>query len=146
MIQRFLNRVRSDDRGDGDVAALLFLAPLAFGVVLLFVFVGRQGAAAESVTHASQVAARSASLERSPVAAQAAAASAAESTLSAAGTACAGGPEVVVAADAWEPGGSIEVTVTCRVETDDLAAIAAPSRSLSATSRAIIDTYRSFDS
>jgi Flp pilus assembly protein TadG len=145
MIRRLAARLRRDERGDGDVAALMFLAPAAFGVVLLFVFVGRQGASVESVTHASQVAARSASLERSQQAAQAAGTSSATATLSAAGTACDGGPTVSVTADAWAPGETIEVTVTCRVATDDLGAIHAPGRSFTAMSRALIDTYRGFE-
>jgi len=146
VIGRWLQRIRSDERGDGDVAALMFLAPLAFGVILLFVFVGRQGASNQSVNHASQVAARSASLERDQASAQAAGADAAAATLDAAGTACVGGPSVSVTADSWTPGGVIEVTVMCSVSTGDLGAIAAPSRSFSSTSRAVIDTYRSFDS
>jgi len=146
MIRRFIQRCRRDERGDGDVAALMFLAPAAFGVVLLFVFVGRQGASVESVTHASQVAARSASLERSQAAAEAAGTATAVATLSAAGTACVGGPEVSVSATVWAPGETIEVTVTCAVATGDLGAISAPSRSFTATSRAVIDTYRSFES
>lgn len=145
MIGRCLQRVRRDDRGDGDVVALMFLAPLAFGVVLLFVFVGRQGEANQSVNHASQVAARAASLERDPGAAQAAGVDAAAATLVAAGTACVGGPSVSVTADRWTPGGVIEVTVVCSISTSDLGPIAAPSRSFSSTSRAVIDTYRSFD-
>lgn len=146
MIARWLQRIRRDERGDGDVVALMFLAPLAFGVVLLFVFVGRQGAANQSVTHASQVAARSASLERDEASAEAAGADAAAATLVAAGTACIGGPSVSVTADSWTPGGVIEVTVVCSISTGDLGAIGAPSRSFSSTSRAVIDTYRSFDS
>lgn len=146
MIRRLFQRLRSDERGDGDVAALMFLAPLAFGVVLLFVFVGRQGASVESVTHASQVAARSASLERSRGAAEVAGASAANATLAAAGTACVGGPNVSVTAERWESGQTIEVTVTCRIATEDLGPIGAPTSSFSATSRAVIDKYRTFES
>lgn len=146
MIRRLIRRCRRDERGDGDVAALMFLAPAAFGVVLLFVFIGRQGASVESVRHASQVAARSASLERSQFAADVAGTASAAATLSAAGTACVGGPEVSITASAWAPGETIEVTVTCAVATGDLLAIGAPSRSFSATSRSVIDTYRSFES
>ena len=69
---------------------------------------------------------------------------AASSTLSAAGTACADGPAVVVSADRWAAGGIVTVTVTCTVERDDLDAIAAPARTLSARSTAVIDTYRGF--
>ena len=40
-----------DERGSTDVVSMLFIVPLAFGVVMLFVFLGRQGSAAEGVTH-----------------------------------------------------------------------------------------------
>ena len=52
-----MRRLWSDERGDGDVAAMIIIVPLIMGVVLLFVFLGRQGAAAEGVTHAAHVAA-----------------------------------------------------------------------------------------
>jgi len=134
-----------DDRGDGDVLAMMFIVPVVFGVVLLFVFLGRQGAAAEGVTHAAHVAAVAAARERDAGAASSAATTAATSTLAQAGTACAGGPDVAVTADRWAPGGVVMVTVVCAVERDDLDAIAAPPRALRATSRAVIDVYRAFD-
>jgi Flp pilus assembly protein TadG len=137
-------RFWADERGSGDVAAMMFIVPLIFGVVLLFVFLGRQGAAVEGVTHASHVAAVAAAQQRDPGAAQGAAAQAASSTLSAAGTACVGGPAVAVSADRWEPGGTVTVTVTCAVQRGDLDAIAAPARTFRARSTAVIDTFRGF--
>lgn len=134
-----------DDRGDGDTAALMFLAPLAIGVALLFVLVGRQGASLEAVTHAAHVGARSASLERSTADAEMAGRTAVENTLRSAGTACEGGPDVSIRSSTWQAGGTVEVTVRCQVTTFDLKAIGAPSRSYEATSRAVIDTYRSFE-
>ena len=146
MTAELLRRVRADDRGDGDVVALMFLAPLAMGVVMLLIFVGRQASSLEAVTHAAQVAARSASLQRDIGSASAAARGAAESTLLAAGTACEGGPLVSVTSLHWAPGEPIEVTVTCQVTSVDLEAIAAPTRSFTSTGRAVIDSYRSFGS
>ena len=58
-------RIASDRRGNGDVAAMIVVVPLALGLVLLFVCFGRQGVAAEGVTHAAAVAARAASQQRS---------------------------------------------------------------------------------
>jgi hypothetical protein len=133
-----------DERGSTDVVSMLFIIPLAFGVVMLFVFLGRQGSSAEGVTHASHVAAVAAARQRSADAAQSAAVQAATSTLSAAGTACSGGPDVAVSADRWAPGGVVTVTVTCSVATGDLDAIGAPARTLHGSSRAVIDTYRGF--
>ncbi len=137
-----MRRMRSDTRGDSDVAAMIVVVPLVLGLVLLFAMFGRQGVAAEGVTHAAAVAARAASLERSAGAARAAAASAAASTLAAAGTACAGGPSVAVSASAWEPGGVVAVTVTCAIS--GIGDIGAVSRSVSGSARATIDEYREF--
>ena len=115
-----MNRLIDDERGGADVAGMIVIVPLIFGVVLLFVFLGRQGAAAQGATHAAHVAAVAASHQRDPAAAQTAAEQAATSTLAAAGTACAGGPDVSVTADRWEPGGTVTVDVACTVERGDL--------------------------
>lgn len=139
-----MNRWR-DDRGATDVAAMLVIVPLIFGVVTLLVFVGREGRSVTGITHAAQVAARAASLERSAGAAQSSAAQVAASTLAADGTACAGGPSVSVGADRWAPGGVVTVRVTCAVSTGDLGGINPPSRSHTAEGRAVIDTYRGWD-
>jgi hypothetical protein len=140
-----MKRLRSDQRGSGDVAAMLFVVPAVFGVVLLFVFLGRQGAAAEGVTHAAHVAAVAASHQRDPIGAELAARNAATSTLSAADTACTGGPEIAVSADRWAPGGVVTVTVRCTVDRTDLGVLDAPARILEGTSRAVFDQYRGFN-
>lgn len=129
----------ADDRGGSDVAALIVTVPLAFAAVLLFVFVGRQGRGAEAVTHAAAVAARAASMERSAGAGAGAAQRAAATTLSAAGTSCAGGPAVSIDTDGWTPGAVIVVTVTCAVT--GVAAIGASGRTLSGSARSTIDTF-----
>lgn len=140
-----LRRARSlrDDRGDGDVAAIIAIVPLAFGAVLLFMMFGRQGVAAEGVTQAAAAAARAASVERSAGAAQGAAQAAAASTLSAAGTSCTGGPSVSVSATSWEAGGVVNVTVTCHVS--GIASIGASDRTVSGSARSTIDAYRGYD-
>jgi Flp pilus assembly protein TadG len=119
-----MKRFVSDERGGAEVAGMIFLVPLVFGVVLLFVFLGRQGAAAEGATHAAHVAAVAAAHQRDPASATTAAHQAAASTLAAAGTACAGGPSVSVTADRWAPGGVVTVDVSCDVATGDLGALA----------------------
>ncbi|CAN5761105.1 hypothetical protein BH24ACT5_BH24ACT5_05170 [soil metagenome] len=141
-MRRFLARLRSDRRGDSDVAAIIVIVPLGLAVVLLFVAFGRQGVAAEGVTHAAAVAARAASMERSAGEAQAAAATAASATLSAAGTSCAGGPSVAVSSSNWAPGGVVSVTVTCAVS--GVAAIGSSSRTMSGSATATIDRFRSY--
>ena len=142
-VLRHLERARNDERGASDVAALVVVVPLILGVVLMFVYFGRQGSAAQGVTHAAAVAARAASIERSPGAARSAASAAADSTLSAAGQSCAGGASVSVAASSWEPGGVVIVTVTCVA--GGIADIGASARTLSGTARATIDYFRGYD-
>jgi Flp pilus assembly protein TadG len=132
-------RLGGDRRGTADVAALIVIVPLAFGVVLLFIYAGRQGTAREEVTHAAAVAARAASMERDAGSAQAAAAAAAGRTLVGSGTACAGGPSVAVSASEWAAGGVVTVSVTCRAQ--GVVEIGAPARTLSASARATIDNF-----
>ena len=132
-------RMRGDQRGATDVAALVVIVPLAFGAVLWFFYAGRQGTSREGVTHAAAVAARAASMERDAGSAQAAAAAAAAQTLAAAGTACAGGPSVAVSASEWTAGGVVAVSVTCQAQ--GVAQLGAPSRTLSASARATIDNF-----
>lgn len=141
-LRRLLSRWRRDDRGDGDVAAMIVVVPLAFGLVLMFVLLGRQGVAAEGVTHAAAVAARAASMERNAGDAQAAAAAAASSTLSQAGTSCAGGPAVAVSASTWDAGGVVSVTITCQIQ--GIGSIGASNKTVSGSARATIDAYRSY--
>ena len=124
---------------------MMVIVPVAFGVLLLFFYLARQGVAAEGVTHASHVAAVAAAQQRDAGAAQAAAREVAASTLAASGTACPGGPTVSVSADRWAPGGVVTVTVSCSVDTGDLGAIDAPPRTLRGSSRAVIDTYRGYE-
>jgi Flp pilus assembly protein TadG len=142
VIASLLRRSREDRRGSGDVAAMVVVVPLGLAAVLLFVFFGRQGVAAEEVTHAAAVAARAASLERSAGEAQAAAQAVAAATLAEAGTSCAGGPDVAVAASRWAPGGVVNVTVTCQIT--GIADIGAPSRTVSSSARATIDFHRGY--
>lgn len=134
-----------DEHGSADVAAMMFIIPMIMGVVLLFVYIGRQSDSNQGVTHAAQVAARAASLQRDASSAIDAAHAAAASTLSAAGTACAGGPAVQVSTDQWAPGGVITVTVACTVEVGDLGAIGVSAHTFTGTSRSVIDEHRAYE-
>lgn len=142
MTSRWWRRIAADRRGDGDVAAIIVVVPLALALVLVWVWFGRQGVAAEGVTHAAAVAARAASLQRSAGEAAGAAHAAAAATLDEEGTACAGGPAVAVAASQWGPGGVVTVTVTCQIA--GIGDIGAAARSVSSTSHSTIDFHRSF--
>jgi len=140
---RWWRQVVADRRGSGDVAAMVVVVPLALGLVLVWAWFGRQGVAAEGVTHAAAVAARAASQQRSAGEASGAAQAAATSTLAEEGTACAGGPAVAVSASQWAPGGVVTVTVTCEIA--GIADIGAASRSVSSTAHSTIDFHRGFD-
>ena len=128
-----------DESGNGDVAALVVVVPLAFALVLVFVMFGRQGVAGEGVTHAAAVAARAASMERSASSAQGAALAAASATLAAAGTSCGDGPAVAVSVSSWQPGEVVEVTVTCRVA--GIGSIGASDRTIASSARSTIDHF-----
>lgn len=140
-----LTPLASDERGESSVAALILLVPVALGTVLLFSFWGRQSETSLVVTHAAETGARTAALARNPATANAAAVRAVTVSLSAAGTACTDGPNVTVTADEWKPGGIVTVTVSCAVGRSDLAAISAPARTISATSKAVVDAYRGYN-
>ena len=85
---------------------MIVVVPLALGLVLVFVLFGRQGVAAEGVTHAAAVAARAASQQRDAGAAQAAAAGGGgRRRWRRRARRCAGGPAVAVSASSWEPAG-----------------------------------------
>ena len=100
---RTIRRVCRDEDGGSDVAALVVVVPLILGVVLMFMYFGRQGSAAQGVTHAAAVAARAASMERNAGAARSAAPAAANSTLSAAGQSCSGGAQCASGRAAGSP-------------------------------------------
>ena len=124
---------------------MMFLVPLIFGVVLLFVFLGRQGAAAQGATHAAHVAAVAAShatrrrpAPRRPLTrprrrrcrrpARPAPAARRDGHAPTAGNPA-----------AWSPS-------PCRARSNasDLGAIDAPARTLRGSSRAVLDEYRGF--
>jgi hypothetical protein len=140
-----LTRLAGDERGDTSVAALILLVPVALGTVMLFSFWGRQSETSLAVTHAAETGARAASSARDPGAATEAAHRAVTVSLSAAGAVCAGGPAVTVGADVWKPGGVVTVTVGCLVGRADVAAIAAPARTITGVSKAVIDAYRGYN-
>ena len=140
-----LRWLAGDERGESSVAALILLVPVALGTVLLFAFWGRQSETSLSVTHAAETGARAAALARDPIAASESAHRAVTVSLSAAGAACAGGPDVTVTADDWKPGGVVTVTVGCAVGRSDVTAIGAPARTITGVSKASIDAYRGYN-
>jgi Flp pilus assembly protein TadG len=125
------------------VAAEVAIAVPVLVAVLLFVgvLVVRGVDARLRLNDAAHEAARAASLTRTPAAATLAARQTATANLSAAGIDC-GDLTVAVDTGDFQPGGV--VTVSCRLELSDAAALLAigDQRTLSSTASSPIDTYR----
>ncbi|MGJ7442990.1 TadE/TadG family type IV pilus assembly protein [Aquipuribacter sp. MA13-6] len=135
-------RGRSDE-GFGAVE-LVLLVPAIVLAVLLVVAVGRVEQARLQVTGAARDAARAASLTRSIPAAQVAAQTAADVALSAESVTCAGGPAISVDGSRFEPGGAVDVTVTCTTRLGDVGFPSLPAtKTLTATAASPLEQYRS---
>jgi Flp pilus assembly protein TadG len=129
------------DRGEGQVLGLVLIAPVALGIALLVLWVGRTTDAEAQVQAASAAAAQAAARQRTPAAGVAAAQRVAAASLADAST-CAGGPTVTLSAPAWRPGSAITVSVRCHPDRADLGGLAPRARELAATAAATIDPYR----
>ena len=139
---------RSGDRGFGDggfgAVELVLLVPAIVLALLLVVAVGRVEQARLQVTGAARDAARAASLTRSATAAQDAAQTSATVALSAESVTCTGGPIVSLDVTHFEPGGLVEVTVTCAARLGDLGFPSLPTtKTLTATAASPLEQYRS---
>lgn len=135
-------RGRSDE-GFGAVE-LVLLVPAIVLALLLVVAVGRVEQARLQVTGAARDAARAASLTRSVPAAQVAAQTSAEVALSAESVSCAGGPTISLDGTQFEPGGVVDVTVTCTARLGDLGFPSLPTtKTLTATAASPLEQYRS---
>ncbi|GAA1291672.1 TadE/TadG family type IV pilus assembly protein [Saccharothrix xinjiangensis] len=130
---------------DGSVAAEVTIA--APFLVMLLVFVGvviHRGVDTRiRIDDAAHQAARAASIERTPVAAIAAAQATAAGALSQAGVTCAS-LSVNTATGGLRPGGTVSVTVSCAVDFGDALILGVPGgKTLSATSIEPVDLWRS---
>lgn len=132
-------------RDDGTATTEITLAaPL---LVMLLVVVGvviHRGVDARiRIDDAAHQAARAASLQRSPIAAAAAARATLLNTLAAAGVAC-GHHEIATSTGSLRPGGTVSVTVTCDVDIGDalIPGLTATQR-VSATAHEPVDQWRS---
>jgi Flp pilus assembly protein TadG len=137
------------NRGRGSAAIeMAILMPVFVALFTTVVVIGRTANATSAVEAAAYNAARTASLTRDAVTAEAEARAAVNQTLASQGVACVGGPEVIV-----DPSGfgvalgqpaSVTVTVTCRVTYADVDLLAVPDDlPVSATFVSPIDQYRS---
>ncbi|MCP3859947.1 MAG: pilus assembly protein, partial [Phycisphaeraceae bacterium] len=90
----------------------IVMAAILLGFVALAIYGGRVVQAESDVRSAAHEAARAASLEGSPEAADASARTVAVANLTRSGVACGPSPEVVVDVSQFGPGGQVSVTIT----------------------------------
>ena len=132
---------RRTDRGSMSVE-LVVLTPVLVGCILAIAAGARFVEAADQVDAAAAVAARAASLEGNAASAGAAGRSAAQRSLAERGRSCV---HLTVDVDpgAFEAGGVVRVTVTCRADLSDLTGFGLPgSRSFTATSVVPLEAHR----
>jgi Flp pilus assembly protein TadG len=134
-------RLRRDESG-AVATELVLLTPLLILMLLFVVALGRLAGARLDVDGAAAQAARAASIARDPATATAMAQQTATAALGSDGVTC-GHLSVNTDTSQFEPGGSVEVTVTCTVGLSDLTGLRLPaSEAVSSTASSVIDTYR----
>jgi hypothetical protein len=130
-----------DDRGSGEVVAVILIAPVVVAFVVLVFFLGRQVDSRAAVRTAAEAAAQAGARQRDPASAAAAARSTVTDMLTDPST-CEGGPDIAVDLTDFRPGGSVRVSVTCQINNGDLTALAPPERRYTGLATAVVDTYR----
>lgn len=132
------------ERGAVATEFAIVMAVVLLSFVALAIYGGRVVQAENDVQSAAHDAARAASRERNPAAADAAARAVAAQNLADSGVACAGGNTVAVDLTRFAPGGEVTVTITCRADFSDVGTLGvAPSQSFTASATEVIDVYRS---
>lgn len=132
------------DRGSASLE-LVLLTPVLLALLLLVVTAGRYGAARADVDAASRDAARAASIERSPAAAQDAAEAAALTRLRERSVVC---RDFALALDLsdFRAGGSVSATVSCDVALGDVSGLSLPgTMGFESTFSHPVDTFRGAD-
>jgi Flp pilus assembly protein TadG len=121
---------------------LVVLAPLLLAFAMLAVVAGRMTTARMDVAQAARQAARAASLERDPAAAERAARRTATEALAGQRVTCAR-LDLTVDIGRLRPGGSVTVRVACTQTLSDLTGLALPATAeTSASFTSPVDTYR----
>ena len=119
------------------------IAPAFVFLMLLVVYAGKVSEADGNVERAAAEGARAASLRQNPAAAVDDARAVVEANLAAAGVPCSQ-LDTSVDTSMFEPGGTVTVTVRCDASMADVTLLGVPgTRSFTATSTEVIDTYRS---
>lgn len=135
---------RQDD-GIATPVEMMYLLVFCLVAMLFIGYVGRLHAAGVEVTNAAQSAARAASLAADPLSAERAAVAAANTTQLQ--RRCRDGVQVAVrtdrsAAGTWQ-GGSVTVTVTCTIRTQELVGVWAPGwRTVAMSDQQPVDRYQ----
>jgi len=137
-----LDRCRSE-RGSVSTEFAIVMAAILLGFMTLAVYGGRVVQAENDVRSAAHEAARAASLEGSPEAADAAARNVAAANLARSGIACGPTPTVTVDVSQFAQGGQVTVTITCNASFGDVGSLGvASSQAFQASATEIIDNYR----
>lgn len=119
------------------------IAPAFVFLMLLVVYAGKVSEADGNVERAAAEGARAASLRQNPAAAVDDARAVVEANLAATGVPCSQ-LDTSVDTSMFEPGGTVTVTVRCDASMADVTLLGVPgTRSFTATSTEVIDTYRS---
>lgn len=119
------------------------IAPAFVFLMLLVVYAGKVSEADGNVERAAAEGARAASLRQNPAAAIDDARAVVEANLAAAGVPCSQ-LDTSVDTSGFEPGGIVTITVRCDASMADVTLLGVPgTRSFTATSTEVIDTYRS---
>lgn len=133
---------RRSERGSISVEVAV-IAPAFVFLMLLVVYAGKVSEADGNVERAAAEGARAASLRQNPAAAVDDARAVVEANLAAAGVPCSQ-LDTSVDTSIFEPGGTVTVTVRCDASMADVTLLGVPgTRSFTATSTEVIDTYRS---
>ena len=137
-------RRRRSETGSVSTEFAVVMAAVLLGFFALAVYGGRVVQAENDVRSAAHEAARAASLERSPEAADAAARSVAAANLERSGVSCGDAPSVSVDLNNFRPGGAVTVTVACTASFSDVGSLGvAGSDTFTASATEVIDRYRS---
>lgn len=139
---RHLARGRAD--GGAVTTELVLITPLLIVLLLFLVLVGRVASTNARVIDASRDAARAASIERTQGEAAAAAQRVGSASLAGKDVTCSAFSADLTARTNFEPGGSVEVEVSCTVTLADLSLLGLPgARTFTETTVEVIDVYRS---
>ena len=141
-MSRWSEPVSINERGAVATEFAIIMAAILLGFVALVTYGGRVVQAEIDVRSAAQEAARAASLEGNPGAADAAARSVAVANLARSGVSCPT-PEISVDLSRFEPGGEVTVAIVCTTSFGDVGSLGvADSRQFSASATEVIDQYR----